>query len=105
MSLDLAAEIIAALESPKGRAALEAIAEPVAARVLAALHAPSAFIDTNALAAVLGGITARALRARLRRGSDFAAIALTVDGKKVWRRSDVEALIATGARTRSTGSK
>ena len=55
------------------------------------------FLDSAALAQMLG-VTGAALRMRLRRGSDLAGIALMVDGRRVWRRSDVEALVARGVR-------
>jgi hypothetical protein len=53
------------------------------------------FLDGVALAKVLG-ITGAALRMRLRRGSGLAGIALVVDGRRVWRRADVEALLSRG---------
>lgn len=94
--IDLGAELVAALRSPDGRAALaDAVRTVVAVEVRAALNQSEEahYLDSSALAKMLG-ISPAALRMRLRRGSAFSGIALTVDGKRVWRRGDIEALIA-----------
>jgi len=53
------------------------------------------YLDVAALAKLLG-ITSPALRMRMKRGSTLLGIALRIDGKRVWRRTDVEMLIAKG---------
>lgn len=98
MSLDLAAEVVAALRSPDGRTALaDALRPVIAAEVQAALahRGEAEILDGPALARLLG-VTPAALRMRLRRGSDLAAVARTVDGRRVWRRADVDLLLARG---------
>jgi hypothetical protein len=52
-------------------------------------------LDDGSLAKLLG-ISRRALQARLSRGSELANIATRLDGRRVWRKSDVEALVARG---------
>jgi hypothetical protein len=95
MMIDLGAELIAALRSEAGRTALvDAIAGPVAEvleRVLVDRDRDR-LLDRRALAALIG-ITPAALRQRLRRGSDLAQLATILDGKQMWRRSDVEGLL------------
>jgi hypothetical protein len=69
-------------------------------------NSPSELLDLPTLAALLGCST-RALRARLRRGSELGSVALEIDGRKVWRRSDVDAFLARGRRPplRSLGGR
>lgn len=96
MPLDLASELLAALRSPDGRSALAEAVEPVVERVVRRLldeNDQDQLLDTNALSRVLG-ISPRALRMRLTRGSQLAEIALSIDGRRVWRRRDVQALMA-----------
>ena len=52
-------------------------------------------LDSTALAQLLG-ITGAALRMRLRRGSDLVGLAVELDGRRVWRREDVRALLRRG---------
>jgi hypothetical protein len=51
------------------------------------------FLDHKALADLLG-IRPDALRQRLRRGSKLAEIALYIDGRKVWRKSEVLSVLS-----------
>lgn len=96
--IDLGGELLAALRSTDGQTAVaEAVRAVVAAEVRAALaeQRECQLLDSRGLADYLG-TTPAALRMRLRRGSDLAAIAVELDGKRAWRRADVEALIARG---------
>jgi len=79
---------------------VERVAEAAAQKVLAALDAreSSTYLSTVQLAEHMG-LSTRALYMRLRRGSSLSAIALTVDGRKVWRRRDVDALLSSKPRT------
>jgi hypothetical protein len=70
------------------RAELAAIREQLERR-----DAPAELLDVPALAR-LCGCSPRALRQRLRRGSELASIALKVDGRRRWRRGDIDALLA-----------
>lgn len=80
-----------------------AAAEQVAAKILEQLptivraelerREQSEMLDARALSRLLGCSTA-ALAKRLARGSQLAAIAVQLDGKRVWMRRDVESLIA-----------
>jgi len=102
MTFDLSAELVAALRSPAGRAALaEVVGDATGAAVRAALAEREAdrLLDGPALARYLG-LTPAALRMRLRRGSSLGRLALDLDGRKVWRRADVDAAIRDGARLR-----
>lgn len=44
------------------------------------------------------GIKSSALSMRLKRGGELASLARTVDGRRVWSRADVEALLARSAK-------
>lgn len=54
-------------------------------------------MDSVALAKYLGLSGAKALNGRLARGSALLGIALKLDGARVWRKSDVDRLLADGA--------
>jgi hypothetical protein len=98
--IDLTSDFIQAMRTPEVQSALaEAVARPIVAQILSALESREAagYLDSAQLAQRLG-ITTRALNARLRRGSDLAAIARSLDGKRVWLRQDLEALIASRPR-------
>jgi len=108
MTVDLAGEVLAALRSPEGQAALAEAIRPVVAEVVRealAEREADRLLDAPALARYLGCSPA-ALRMRLHRGSALAQLALTVDGRRVWRRSDVEAMLrraGEGPRLRAVG--
>jgi hypothetical protein len=51
------------------------------------------FLDAHDLAGLLG-ISPEALRKRLARGSELAAVAVTLDGRRVWRRGEVTAMLS-----------
>jgi hypothetical protein len=92
-----------------------AAGEEVAARVLGELprlidaalarHAADRLLDSVALAEYLGlsvkAVGMRLSRARTgKRPSALAAIALQLDGRRVWRKADVDGLVASGAISR-----
>lgn len=54
-------------------------------------------LDVAALASLLG-CTPAAMRARLRRGSEWKTIERVVDGRRVFSRRDVDGLIARGVK-------
>jgi len=90
--IDIGAELVSALRSPEGqRAVVEAVRAAVAEELKRALDERDSeqLLDTNALAKLMGVPSARAMRARLSRGSQLAGLAFLVDGKKMWRRSEV----------------
>jgi hypothetical protein len=73
---------------------IERAQEEILRRLAEQSHSMEAeYLDSPALATALG-ITSAALRMRLRRGSDLASIALMLDGRRAWRRRDVDALVA-----------
>lgn len=93
--IDLAAEVVQALRASEVQSAFaEAVVGPIVAEILKALEAREKTIHFNStqLAQYLG-ITRRALSMRLRRGSKLATIAKTLDGKRVWRRDEVDGLL------------
>ena len=66
-----------------------------AVRRVLAERETDALIDTAELARLVGAPSARAMRARLNRGSPLAELAITDDtGRRRWRRSSVLALLA-----------
>lgn len=100
MALDLAGELLSALRSPEGRRALaEALRPVVAEEIRRALEdrEADAVLDTNALAKLLG-CSPRALRARIVRGSALGSIVFEIDGRRMWRRSEVMRLLESGRR-------
>lgn len=99
--IDIGAELVSALLSPDGRRAVaDAVRVVVAEELKRALDERDAdqLLDTKALARLLGAPSARAVRARLSRGSELAAIAFVVDGRKMWRRSEVMRVLEEKAR-------
>ena len=106
--IDLSAELAEAMRTPEVRSALVALVAPIIADFLKALESreETCYLDSKQLAQRLG-ITRRALSQRLHRGSQLAAIAQWLDGKRVWRRQDVEALLTSrprlGPRGQGTG--
>jgi hypothetical protein len=104
--LDLAQELISALESPRGVAVLQrALREVVADEVRRALVERDAdrFVSQADLARYLG-ITPKALSMRLARGSELMALAMTVDGRRAWRKSEVDAVLS-GTRCRRAAGR
>ena len=86
---------------------VDAAAQRAVARVLE--HLPEiirAELDRRHAGALLShaalakrlGISAKALSARLARGSELAALALNVGGRRVWRAADLDAALARGRR-------
>ncbi len=96
-------EILAALETPRGRtlirsALVDVAREVIIPELLAALQRPSEWIGQADLARHLG-LTPKALSARLARGSTLASLAVVDDaGRRRWRRADVDAWMQANAR-------
>jgi hypothetical protein len=93
--IDLGAEIVAALTAP-ARAAMEEMIDAVVTRVVRReleRAQTDRYLRTSDLAAYLG-IKESTLRTRLHRGSELAQIALTLDGRRCWRRTDVDSLLS-----------
>lgn len=100
--IDLVAELRAALVASDVRQALADVFRGiVVAEVRAALeqHQREELLDTSGLAKLLG-CTPRALRMRLARGSELVALALTVEGRRAWKRSDVDGWLARAGHRR-----
>jgi predicted transcriptional regulator len=51
------------------------------------------YINQSALARLLG-LTPAALSMRIKRGGELAQIARTIDGRRVWARRDLEAMLS-----------
>jgi len=93
--IDLAAEVLAALRSPEGRAALVDPLRPVIAEAVRAVldeRERDALLGIADLAALLGCSPAAA-KARVHRDSELAGLALRVGSRRKWRRSEVLTLL------------
>jgi hypothetical protein len=76
---------------------------PELVRVELARRDADRHMDSTELTRYIGLPSTKALNARLGRGSALKAIALNLDGKRVWRKSDVDRLLADGAVPRRAG--
>lgn len=99
--IDLAAELVAALRSDAGRAALaDALRPVVAAAVREELsRAGDSLLDDRAAAEHVG-LSVVAFRARVRRERDLAALALGGERFRRWRRCDLDGYMTARAGVR-----
>lgn len=84
----------------------DAVVERIAQQLPAIVReeiAVDSIMDTVALARYLN-ITRSALSQRLRRASSLASISTYLDGKQVWRKSDVDALLIRQPKLRAVGN-
>ncbi len=96
MALDLVAEVrVALVAAGLDGEQLDARIERAVERVLARRDGDR-LLDSRAAAAYLGLPNAKALRARVERGGPLRELRLEIDGAARWRKSDLDALIATG---------
>lgn len=99
--IDLGAELLAALRSPDGRAALaDAMRPVVAAEVRTALveREQDRMVDLRGLAALLGSPSTAAAKMAVRRDPELAALALRMGSRRRWRASEVLRLLETRRR-------
>ncbi len=103
MSLDLTAELVAALRSDAGRLALaEAIKPALVTVVREELERASDALLTDRDAATYLGLSPAAFWARIRREPELAKLAQGGNRWRRWRRTDLSGYMAARATSRTT---
>ena len=106
--IDLGAELLAALRSSDGRAAIaEAVRPVLAAELRRALdeRERDRLIGLADLAALLGSPSVGAAKMAVRRDPELAALALRVGSRRRWQRSAVLALLDARRAERAGGNR